>query len=305
LDILYQNKFLNDFFHAKALTKSLRLEWTQKLANNAARINQMSGQSQFTKMSPSSGKPTVTYQRFVVSNDFGALYQELDSKSNTNKEAPLFKLAILGKCINYTGAMLRQMDEKAIKDAWSHERLAAKNKWVDRCKNLPPTVFEIHPNTLSKTALENGDPRARAQKLAFLPPTKEENTALIKEAVMLAHSRDPYVLEYLGSFFRARNSAFEWTFDDVDGPVSGSEIAAAFQLAACDFGSECGGASYESANVCVSSGICGFADRLALYKEHSLSPKESIRVDAVRQLIIVAINTGIWPNGFWLGKLKP
>ncbi len=131
-------------------------------------------------------------------------------------------------------------------------------------------------------AAQDGDLRAIARTLLFRD-LAESKAGTFEIVTRLLASGDPHAIRDVGSFL-ARGEAL-LQLGDGNGPVRATTLAAAWELAACDFGLDCGGDSKMLINLCAYQGQCGafsLEDWLVRYAESS---EELTEIRRLRSLI--------------------
>ena len=135
---------------------------------------------------------------------------------------------------------------------------------------------------LLRGAAQDGDPRAIARTLLFRD-LAESKAGTFDIVTRLLASDDPHAIRDVG-FFLARGE-FLLQLGDGNAPVRATTLAAAWELAACDFGLDCGSDSKMLANLCAYQGQCGafsLEDWLTRYAESS---EELAEIRRLRSLI--------------------
>ena len=135
---------------------------------------------------------------------------------------------------------------------------------------------------LLRGAAQDGDPRAIARTLLFRD-LAESKAGTFDVVTRLLASGDPHAIRDVG-FFLARGESL-LQLGDGNVPVRATTLAAAWELAACDFGLDCGSDSKMLINLCAYQGQCGATsldDWLARYTESS---EELAEIRRLRSLI--------------------
>ncbi|MEO8384327.1 MAG: hypothetical protein ABI583_03720 [Betaproteobacteria bacterium] len=141
---------------------------------------------------------------------------------------------------------------------------------------------------LLRSAALDGDPRAIARTLLFRD-LAESKAGTFDVVTRLLASGDPHAIRDVG-FFLVRGESHIQLGDD-SAPVRATTLAAAWELAACDFGLDCDGDSKMLTNLCAYQGQCGafsLEDWLARYTESSEELAEIWRLRSlIRQGLIM------------------
>ena len=135
---------------------------------------------------------------------------------------------------------------------------------------------------LLRGAAQDGDPRAIARTLLFRD-LAESKAGTFDVVTRLLASGDPHAIRDVG-FFLTRGES-HLLIGDGNAPVRATVLAAAWELAACDFGLDCGSDSKMLINLCAYQGQCGaisLEDWLARYVESS---EELAEIRRLRSLI--------------------
>ena len=122
---------------------------------------------------------------------------------------------------------------------------------------------------LLRGAAHDGDPRAIARTLLFRD-LAESKVGSFDVVTRLLASGDPHAIRDVG-FFLARGESL-LQLGDGNVPVRATTLVAAWELAACDFGLDCGGDSKMLSNLCAYQGQCGaisLEDWIARYTDSS------------------------------------
>ena len=135
--------------------------------------------------------------------------------------------------------------------------------------------------TLLRSAALDGDPRAIARTLLFRD-LAESKAGTFDVVTRLLATGDPHAIRDVG-FFLARGES-RLQLGDGSAPVRATTVAAAWELAACDFGLHCTGDSKMLINLCAYQGQCGalsLEDWLARYTESREELDEIRRLSAL------------------------
>lgn len=150
---------------------------------------------------------------------------------------------------------------------------------------------------LEQRASRSGDLHAFAFNMPGEGPTRE----LVEKAKAAAGLQDPIALHEVAAFFTRRADATaRTTYDLGDGLfVTRNIIRDSFYLAACEFGDDCGPTSREVAASCVNMGWCDAVNLGDMFVAYSYSPADTERLFRTRDVVVIGVRTGHWPQGLW------
>ncbi len=135
---------------------------------------------------------------------------------------------------------------------------------------------------LLRGAAQDGDPRAIARTLLFRDLAASKAGTFDVVTRLLA-SGDPHAIRDVG-FFLARGESL-LQLGDGNAPVRATTLAAAWELAACDFGLDCGSGSKMLINLCAYQGQCGAISLEDWLARDAESSEELAEIMRLRSLI--------------------
>ncbi|APV48231.1 hypothetical protein BWI17_00175 [Betaproteobacteria bacterium GR16-43] len=126
----------------------------------------------------------------------------------------------------------------------------------------------------------------------------------LREAATL---EDPLAIENLGVFASQRLSGRFPMFDLGDGTmVTPRMMHAAFMLAACEYGRDCGPDGNFLVMQCVMTARCDAADLEQFYLRYWFPPGGEGHLLATRDMVLTGLATGRWPSNFrFLAPIRP
>lgn len=279
---------------------------TQRVARmaveSAANTRTTTGEANSTK-SPTGTARGDLYQRFKNATNFGVFYRELEELGKSTPEARYYQGTILQICTAFYGPVVQRLEEKISSAAPNVTRRSTVELLKNRCDGVPVEASTVSGADLLKEAAAKGDAKAQAALYKYIGIGVGEKSLLDTQTVRdLALRRDPEVVNNLDGYFRVRNNLLVWNIPGIEGPVSGNEMAFAFNFAACEMGYDCSSSSLDVQLACALRGWCNFNDRIEQFRSNYLSPASFERTQVIKKVLMNGFATGVWPPGFWSGS---
>jgi len=191
-------------------------------------------------------------------------------------------------------ATLRRIEQQPIETQAARKTAAQRER--SKCVGVDLNTFS-RATQLMQYVSESGNPR-RLTTMMGNPQAIQEQITVAQQA---AATMDPLAIEEVGLFFAGRHDFLpDQTVDLGNGlRVTPSMMRDAFLLAACSFGEDCGADNSLVTSRCVNIGFCGARSLEESLTTYTYAPADAERVVAARDIVVRAIQTGQWPDGFW------
>jgi hypothetical protein len=207
--------------------------------------------------------------------------------------------AIMEQCSLFTDVMyprtVARIKASPLKDDKKQRQLSAAQRGRARCEGF--TDQDVTKSTERSALLtQSKDPRAVASDLLMTQPA--EAFASAKAAAQL---KDPFAIQEVGNYFFNRiDLPRSYEYDLGDGLIIGRRaIMDAFNLAACEFGTDCGADNVFVLSQCIALGYCDSGSLQETYAQYRYSPADFQRLAAARDVVLRGLRTGEWPTNFW------
>ena len=135
---------------------------------------------------------------------------------------------------------------------------------------------------LLRSAALDGDPRAIARTLLFRD-LAESKAGTFDVVTRVLASGDPHAIRDVGFFLARGESLIQ--LGDGSAPVRATTLAAAWELAACEFGLDCGSDSRILVSLCAYQGQCGVLSLEDWLARYTASSDELAEIRRLRSLI--------------------
>ena len=234
-------------------------------------------------------------RKFETAKNYAALYAELSSRGDA--DSLYFARRALNECLPFiTGGEGFKVDQTVAlrpNDASTPLRIAAFNEQKSRCEGF--NLGSSQELWATRRALRDqlvaaGDPRIQAEQLRWAIMRGTPVDTAMRSLGQLAQGGDPYVLDQAGSTVAAIKDKSEFLVGPDREPASSEVVGAAFRLAACDAGADCGAARLWQA--CAINAECGAQTRSDYVQRYRFSPAQFELVQRVRQAIEQGIAAG-------------
>lgn len=149
--------------------------------------------------------------------------------------------------------------------------------------------------------LASGDPRAALAQTALAVRRGADPAAAMQQARELTSAGDPYMLDETAALVSAMRGRYVFMFDGQ--LVRPDVVAAAWSLAACDAGRECGAASVEAP--CAFLAECDATDLETSLARYQLAPGDFDRMQLVRARIVQGFAANRWDAALFAPQPQP
>jgi hypothetical protein len=149
--------------------------------------------------------------------------------------------------------------------------------------------------------LASGDPRAALAQAALAVRRGADPAAAMQQARELTSAGDPYMLDETAALVGAMRGRYVFMFDGQ--LVRPDVVAAAWSLAACDAGRECGAASVEAP--CAFLAECDATDLETSLARYQLAPGDFDRMQLVRARIVQGFAANRWDPALFAPQPQP
>lgn len=239
--------------------------------------------------------PTAVME-FLRARDLRSFYDRWVNVPNPSGEVKALLAQALEECRRYTrqggasGFRDRATAFMTGPDPGSASRGGALEQTLARCAGFEGmSITDDMVNRLWQEAEAAGDPRALTRKFLAMWMTKPDDKTLVESARPLLMSKDPRVIEELGGVIANRSPRVQLAGGERPAPQAWT---AAWQLAACQFGSDCGAAGRAALTACWRDGVCGTGSSEEALARTVLSGEQYQAALRYRDMIVNAIESG-------------